>query len=70
MSVLLRILRNRPFRAVMGLISIWTGLGMLGIVAGFSNTGHWPGNIVGLAFIMNGCVFLAQAFRPKADPAD
>ncbi len=42
---------------------------MLGIVAGFTNTGHLPGNAVGLAFIINGCVFLTQAFRPKADLA-
>jgi hypothetical protein len=60
-----KIIRGRAFQMVGGFAQIYTGLGFLGIIGGWSNTGTVMSYILGTSFILAGISFCYAAIAQK-----
>ena len=63
--MLKRIIRGRAFQFAGGLAQIYTGLGFLGVIGGWGNTGTAMSIILGTIFILGGIGFCYAAIAQQ-----
>ena len=66
-KIVLKFAKSKWFALILGLSSVYTGLGFLGIISGWSNTQSIFSTVTGVIFILFGITLMLNVFLKKKD---